>query len=606
MKLENRKLLGSFLLSATLFLAGCGGGGSSDVVAASDTQVADSTLSVSSVGAEDDDANADAGTSTSTGSDTAESEDEAVFRLSEVRTFDGTDNSFINLGAAEERFAADTSRAYGDGINTPSGDDRPNARLVSNLVVAQDGDSPDPGGRTAFLWVWGQFLDHDLTLIHDNETEDFPIAVPIGDVYFDPFGTGTETIPFVRAVFDPASGTSLDNPRAQINHITSFIDGSQVYGSDTERAEALRTHQDGKLLTSANDLPPFNEAGLENAGGTGATLYVCGDIRANEEILLTSMHTIFIREHNRIAEELKSKYPDLSDEELYQGARKRVGALIQAITYNEYLPALLGEGALEPYEGYDAGVNPSIGILFSTAVYRMGHSQVSPTVQRLDADFNEVAEGNLNLADAFFNPSELAVTGVEPLLRGASREPAQRTDSQIIDELRNLLFGAPGSGGLDLAALNIQRGRDHGLPDFNTVREENGLTPVADASEITSSVERQNAIRSAYPDINTVDPWVGFLSEDAVGDGVVGSTLRFLLINQFENLRDGDRFFYLNDPDLAQERDEISATRLGNVIERNTDITNLQSNVFFDASTQTTATPVRQRGTLEIRTRSLF
>lgn len=578
MKFDKRKPLEAFLLSLSLFLGGCGGGNSQDIVTSTNSQIPE----------------------------VIRSEDDAVFSLSEVRTFDGTDNNLLNLGAAQERFAADTSRAYGDGIDTPSGDERPNARLVSNLVVAQDVDTPDPGGRTAFLWMWGQFLDHDLTLIHEDDAEPFPIAIPIGDVFFDPFGTGVETIPFSRAVFDPTSGTSVDNPRAQTNHITSFIDASQVYGSDDERAEALRTHQDGKLLTSANNLPPFNEAGLENAGGTSATLYVCGDIRANENILLTSMHTIFIREHNRIADQLKAKYPGLSDEQLYQGARKRVGAIVQAITYNEYLPALLGDGALPTYSGYDAGVNPSVGVLFSTAAYRMGHSQVSPTVQRLDASFNEIAEGNLNLADAFFNPSELAVTGIEPLLRGASREPAQTTDSQIINELRNLLFGAPGSGGLDLSALNIQRGRDHGLPDFNTVRQENGLPPVTDASEITSNDARQNTLRSAYPNINTIDPWVGFLSEDAVGDGIVGTTLRLLLIKQFQSLRDGDRFFYLNDPDLAEERDEISSTTLGDVIERNTDITNLPSNVFFNASSQSIVTPVRQRATLDIRPRSLF
>ncbi len=602
MKNFKRILIQIVLLSVTLLFVGCGGGGSGETATSAGTQSTESTLS--SISDATSDGGSDATDTTGDDSDTSDNE-APLFLLTEVRSMDGTDNNFANLGAAVDRFGEDTSRAYGDGVNSPSGEDRPNARLVSNLVVDQDEETPDPGGRTAFLWVWGQFLDHDFTLIHEIDSEEFSILVPTGDVYFDPFGTGTETIPFFRALYDATSGTSIDNPRAQLNHNTSFIDASMVYGSDAERADALRSHIDGKLLTSANDLPPFNDAGLENAGGTSSTLYVCGDIRANENILLLAMHTIFIREHNRIADDLKAQFPELTDEELYQGARKRVGAIIQAITYNEYLPALLGEDALEPYDGYDGSVDPRIGVLFATAVYRMGHSQVSPTVQRLDANYNETAEGNLNLADAFFNSSELAVTGVEPLLRGASREAAQRTDSQIIDELRNLLFGAPGSGGLDLAALNLQRGRDHGLPDYNTVRRENGLTEVTDANEITTDAERQQAIRDAYPNVDTIDPWVGFLSEDAVGDGIVGPTLRLLLIKQFQNLRDGDRFFYLNDPDLAAERDQLSATTLKEVIERNTDITNLPTNIFFDASTQTTATPRRQRE-LQLRTRSLF
>lgn len=515
--------------------------------------------------------------------------------LTEVRTIDGTDNNVADLGSAEVVFAEDSSRAYGDGANSPSGETRPNPRAVSNAVIAQTDDTPDPGGRTAYLWLWGQFLDHDITLTHENGLNDFPISIPQGDPSFDPFGTGVETMPFSRSDFDPATGSSSDNPRAQINSITSFIDASMVYGSDQERADALRTFVDGQMATSDGDLPPYNSEGLDNAGGTSDTLFLCGDVRANENVLLTSMHTLFLREHNRIAAELKANHPDLTDEELYQRARKRVGAIIQAITYNEYIPALLGRDALPRYRGYRPEEDPRIGILFATAAYRLGHSQVGSTVQRLSDSGEESTEGHLHIADAFFNPSLVNETGIEPLLRGAAAEPAQATDSQVIDDLRNFLFGPPGAGGLDLASLNIQRGRDHGLPDYNTIRTEYGLRSVTDFAQVTRDADRQLALASVYDSPSQVDPWVGFLSEDPIRGAVTGVTLHRILSNQFRKLRDGDRFFYLNDPDLARELNQISSTRLSDVIQRNTDITGLQENIFFEARPDRPEKPRRRQ-----------
>ena len=508
------------------------------------------------------------------------------FLLTDYRSVDGTNNNQTdtNLGAAETVFFEDTSRAYEDGIGSPSGSARPNPRQVSNAVVAQSEDTPDPGGRTAYLWLWGQFLDHDITLTHENGLNDFPISIPTGDLYFDPYGTGTQTLPFSRSTFQEGTGVTAESPRAQVNSITTFIDASNVYGSDSERATALRTFEDGLLATSDGNLLPYNTEGLDNAGGTGDSLFLAGDIRANENVLLTSMHTVFVREHNRIARRLKQRFPSLSDEELYQGARKRVGAIAQAITYNEYIPALLGRNALPPYQGYRPQVDPQVGILFATAAYRLGHSQVGTTVPRLDENGQELPEGNLSVADAFFNPSLVTETGIDVLLRGAATEPAQKTDAQVIDDLRNFLFGPPGSGGLDLPSLNIQRGRDHGLPDYNTVRTEAGFPPANDFADVTGDVNAQEKLASVYRGPDEIDPWIGLLSEDAVAGGVTGPTLRKILSQQFRRMRDGDRFFYLNDPDLAAEREELNKTTLAQVIERNTQIRGLQRNVFFGPS----------------------
>ena len=174
--------------------------------------------------------------------------------------------------------------AYGDGISSPGGANLPSGRLISNLLGAQSGDVLSATNMSAFVYAWGQFIDHDLDLTPDGGESD-PIAVPKGDPQFDPTGTGTQTLPFTRSLFDPTTGTSTANPRDQITVVTSFLDGSQVYGSDATRAAALRTFSGGQLKTSAGGLLPFNTAGLDNANSgpfPNSALFLAGDVRANE------------------------------------------------------------------------------------------------------------------------------------------------------------------------------------------------------------------------------------------------------------------------------------------------------------------------------------
>src|SRR5207248_832194 len=105
---------------------------------------------------------------------------------------------------------------------------------------------------SAMIYAWGQFLDHDLDLTPSaTPAQAFNVAVPTGDPSFDPAGTGTQVIPLNRSLFDPATGTSASNPRQQVNTITSWMDGSQIYGSDAATADKLRSHVGGRLKTSA-------------------------------------------------------------------------------------------------------------------------------------------------------------------------------------------------------------------------------------------------------------------------------------------------------------------------------------------------------------------
>lgn len=516
--------------------------------------------------------------------------------LIETRSIDGTGNNLVlpTQGSAGTPYIRITyPHVYpGDGtgstmLQPPA---RPNARTVSNKIFAQSESLSNARGLSDFVWVWGQFLDHDLGQAQASltgETANISIDDPA-----DPLGPNP--IPFLRSNYVLAeSGHGAGIGRQQINEVTSYIDASHVYGSDTQRAAALRTFTGGRLVTSPGDLPGFNTGGFPNQGGTSAQLFLAGDTRANEHVGLSAMHTVFVREHNRLAERISQQQPDATDEQVYQLARKLVGAEMQIVTYNEFLPALMGaENAPKAEDAhYSSTVQATITQTFATALYRFGHSMVSPELTLVEESGTEV--GSLAISEAFFNPQFLVEdsTNVDRLLRGFASQRAQERDTKIVDGLRNFLFGPPGAGGLDLAALNIQRGRDHGLPNYNLARFSYDLSPVSRINQITSDPELQTALQEVYGTVGAIDLWVAGLAENSLAGSSVGSLMNAVLSNQFTRLRDGDRFFYLNDPDLydtnGNQLTEISdiidleSVSLSSIIAANTGIAGLQNNVFF-------------------------
>ena len=318
--------------------------------------------------------------------------------------------------------------------------------------------------------------------------------------------------------------------------------------------------------------------------------------------MLSSLQTLWVREHNRICDELISKTSGLTDEQIYQKARSKVMGLLQHITYNEFLPAVLGDDILSDYKGYDSNVNPGIFNEFAAAAYRFGHSMISDTVALREHDGSVSQGGDIHLRDAFFNIQVLQQTGIDTVLRGASLQQAQEIDTEYVDGLRNFLFATPPEGskcpmrgilrftngvfpGLDLGSRNIQRGRDHGLNSYNDVRESIGLKRLNSFEEITSDKEIVGRLKDLYnDDINNVDLYVAGLAEDHVSGSSLGETFREIVKQQFEAIRDGDRFWYENTANKLFTNDElteIKATRLSDVIQRNTEITGLRDNVFF-------------------------
>ena len=483
------------------------------------------------------------------------------------RSVDGTGNNEtdIDLGSAGSTMIRLGDADYTDGIGSID-DSLPNARTISNTLFDQTESVEDPNGYSDFLWAWGQLVDHDITLTPTG-TEHADIAVPAGDPDFDPTGTGTVTLSFTRS--EVADGTGETVAREQVNDITTYIDGSFIYGSDEATRQSL-VDGTGRIVLDDDGFLPLDETGQVMAG----------DVRAGENVALTSLQTVMAREHNRWVDLIQAQNPGMTGDELFAAARVRVEAVVQAVTYNEFLPKLVGEDAIADYTGYDSTIDPSISTEFATAAYRFGHSMLSSSLLRLNADGSSIDAGAIELSDAFFNPGAITENGgIDPILRGLGAQTAQAADTFVVDDVRSFLFGAPGAGGLDLVSLNIQRGRDHGLPDYNDLREAVGLERVTSFDEITSDATIAAKLEALYGNVDSIDAWVGGLAEDAVDGGVLGELFATVVIDQFTRLRDGDRLWsqaVLGD----QEADRIWGTTLSDLIERNTDVGILQEDAF--------------------------
>lgn len=195
------------------------------------------------------------------------------------------------------------------------------------------------------------FLGHKSTRLKccavnfaDFHPECFPIRLPDDDPVHGNLGERCQD--YARSATAPRTGCTF-GPREQLNQVTSFIDASVIYGSSKSEADALRSFSGGKLKTQKNGygkpLLPISSNLEECRPVRSQKCFKSGDIRANEHVGLAGLHTLWLREHNRLTDELKEINPHWGDETLFQEARRIVAAEIQHITYNEYLPMILGQ-----------------------------------------------------------------------------------------------------------------------------------------------------------------------------------------------------------------------------------------------------------------------
>lgn len=421
----------------------------------------------------------------------------------------------------------------------------PSARHISNVISSQNDPIPNRRGLREFFVFFGEFLDHNIASTKTSKHNRFDIKLPRNDPLTANFTSGY--LRMTRAERIPVPGYRY--AERAMNAISSAIDLTTVYGPSEERLKKLRTFRGGKLITSKGNFMPFNKPRLENEPNHDRRFFLAGDIRANDHPVLTSLHTIFLREHNYWCDKLFRKNPSLSDEQLFQRARKINIAQMQKIVYEEFYPAIVGTGLSTPYRGHRPCVDPGVSDIFSTAAYRIGHTLVGNNVQRRGRNNSPLP--HLDFTRMFFNPARHFLNlGMETFIRGAYVTTAQEVDTMVSSSLRNFLFSNvdfnhPQFDFVDLVAINIQRGRDNAIPAYNDLRKLFGFPRARRFSDITSSLTLQNKLSTVYRSPDEIDPWVGLMAEDHYPGSSMGRLVRRIWDWEFTRLRDGDRQFYL-------------------------------------------------------------
>lgn len=463
-----------------------------------------------------------------------------------------------------------TEANYGDGIGTPVVNGDP--ITIADGLFDQDGNTVNSGGLSNLFVAWGQFLDHDLSLSLENEYES--LATP-----------GMSTT-LHRSEFE----LDEDGARVATNAITWQVDGSQIYGSDPDTTAQLRSGEGGHLRMGDDQwsdmgLLPDDHAELMEAGGSCP--FAAGDIRANENPALASMHTMMAREHNYWADRLAQEHPDWTDDQLFAGARQIVEFELQKITYEDWLPKLIGDAAGEN-TSYDPTVNGQISVEFSTAAFRFGHTLVSSDMPRMDDAGNEIKEGDMSIMDVFNDTDPIREAGIDAIIRGQAGSFAQELDTKVVDDLNFFLFAGDNGPRLSLVALNILRGQDHGLQSYVNTRAAllGDIDPAAldptDFSIISADATLQAELAGVYDTVHDVDLWVGGLAEDAIDGTQMGPLFTYIIADQFSRTRAGDETFGDLDPALGDAIiAEVRASSIKDVIMRNTEIDLMQNDPFL-------------------------
>lgn len=497
---------------------------------------------------------------------------------SPYRTYDGYCNNLEHpfWGTSSSALTRFLEPAYGDGVNSLRGSDLlsnmslPSPRKVS-VELQNTTERPDLTHVNMMVMQFGQFLTHDLGLTPESAAKENGTAVPLAccvngvqrnletmddcqpiDTSDDSFHQlhGSDCMRFVRSI--TANKGCTFGAREQVNQQTSFIDASMLYGATEKAAMALRTFEGGKFKVTYMGGNKFDY--LPKKTKCKRKFNVCsasGDGRVDEAAGLTSIHTVLHRLHNTIVAGLADINPNWGDEALYQEGRHIVAALMQQITFREYLPLLIGPKVMKMFhlevqddgymDDYNNGCNPSVANAFSTAAFRFGHSMIKENFRSGDDDIP--LQGN------FFNISNFLSGKTCPsrILAGLIEEVPAGNDVFLTPTVSQRMFapfGAP--AGLDLMAINIQRGRDHGLPGYLEWRRACKLSIPTDFDDLSDVMNEEyaRAFKKIYKKVGDIDLFPAGLAEYPMEDALVGPTFACIIGQQFQNTKMGDRFWY--------------------------------------------------------------
>ncbi|XP_045767254.1 chorion peroxidase [Maniola jurtina] len=543
---------------------------------------------------------------------------------SKYRSIDGNCNNQANpsWGAVNTGYRRMLPPSYSDGIwairISALGAPLPSARAVSSALIL-DGSHPSRTHNLLFM-QFGQFIAHDIstavvfTLSNgnpisccDRNGEDAlpperqhwacaPIVLDEGDQFYGQFNQ--RCINFVRAQLAPDFDCSVGYA-TQMNGASHYLDMSHLYGNSPEKMAKLRAP--GGLLAVfsdyGRDLPPLTRRKECLNIHDGAACFESGDNHGNQVISLTVLHTIWTREHNRIARALSALNSGWDEDTVFWETRRIVLAEYQHIIYNEWLPLLLGPKTMQmfgltPSPGYalayDPTVNPSLAAEFAAAAMRFGHSIVDSQLTVLSPQHKGIYE-SISLPEVMFQPSRLRIKPfLDRLLLGLMWQPMQSVDPFVTEALSRYMFHGGNPYGLDLAAINIQRGRDFGLQSYNEYRRLVGLEPITDFHQFAPSAA--NRLSTVYASPEDIDLWVGGLLEEPVEGGIIGTTFANIIADQFTKLKRGDRYYYEYGSDVnpgaftPSQLAEIKKVTIARIVCDNSDgieISTLSPNAFL-------------------------
>jgi hypothetical protein len=360
--------------------------------------------------------------------------------------------------------------------------------------------------------------------------------------------------------------------------------------------------------------PGFN---LENL----LSYHIAGDHRADENVALTAVHTVWHREHNFQADRIMALHPEWSAEEIFQAAKIINTAEYQRTVFVEFAGSLSGgiPGSSHGFSGYNPDVNPGISDEFAGAMYRVGHSMINETIPFTDGagHTQEVPLFSAFLNPAMFDgndPSTGGVGGAAAIINGEVHVAHQKIDEQVVEVIHSKLLGVP----LDLYAANIERARELGLATLNEFRAYvSGNTSLIaqndQASDYTSRIpdlvpslaayatwaefganlrgtpaeqaELLALFKATYGEadvhVNDVELFVGGLAEKPYGSSQMGSTFTWIFQEQLDRLQDGDRFYYFNQlKDAPLLIADIGSQHFSDIVMRNTGLDHMHYDVF--------------------------
>ncbi|XP_077497453.1 chorion peroxidase-like [Amblyomma americanum] len=506
------------------------------------------------------------------------------------RNADGTCNNLEHpeWGAAGACMRRLLPPAYEDGVSAPRLSKRsarplPSARRLS--YAAHPDKAAYDTRWSEMLAHFGQFVAHDISglfvldpagpeFAHNlgrdtynccsreellSDSQCFPIDVPADDPFYSQYKF--RCMNFRRSA--PCLTCKLGY-RNQTNFVTSYIDASLVYGVSEEQTRSIRLLEKGllkeQLVNGSRLLPASSRPDIDQCSkkAKGRLCFEAGDRRLNQNLGLLLMHTLWFREHNRIARKLAQVNPHWSDERLFQVSRRIVEARLQHVVYNEQLPQVVGAEAmvlngLQPlrvgYTKYDATIDATVVNEFTSAAFRLGHSLIDADNETLVLSSGEKL--SFPLRYHWFQPFPFHKTDViDAITTHRLGKPSQKVDRYFTHDLTRHAFrlaGGPRPFGLDLFAFDIQRGRDNGMRSYADYVSHCIPGIRLEAFQDLEQLIPRDAVQifaSLYEDVRDVDLFSAGLAERKLPLSMVGPTFSCMIGPMFRRLKFGDRFFY--------------------------------------------------------------